>query len=244
MTAAHLDYDELADLAEGILDEDTAASAQHHLTDCDDCRRRADEVAAVSRLLADAPMPTMPGDLMDRLDAAIAAEAASYAPAHHGRRFQLIAAAAAAVVVIGGGAVIAGNVMGSGGSSSADGPKAADPKKHTALAPNPGDAQDSYPMLDTGTRYTAGNLSTKVSAAITKNRTGQHAMMAPSGSLAGCVKAAAPNRTPLLVDTGTYDGHPATVIVVPTTTNTLDIIVVPTNCTPTAHPLTTRTIPR
>jgi anti-sigma factor RsiW len=85
VTAAHLDHEALADFAEGILDDATATTAEEHLADCADCRKRAAEVAEVSRVLAEAPTPPMPAHLVDRLDAAIAAEAASHVPAHrHG----------------------------------------------------------------------------------------------------------------------------------------------------------------
>lgn len=118
MNAAHLDYDVLADLAEGLLDEELSISAEAHLADCADCRIRATELADLSRVLADAPAPPMPAHLVDRLDAAIAAEVASHQGAQHGHaRFRFLAAAAAALVVIGGGGVAVRGVLDTGASS-------------------------------------------------------------------------------------------------------------------------------
>jgi hypothetical protein len=64
---AHLDHRALADLAEGLLDDDHAASANAHLDDCAECRERSAEVADVSRILADIPVPPMPADLAARI---------------------------------------------------------------------------------------------------------------------------------------------------------------------------------
>src|SRR5205085_9575222 len=79
----HLDLDTLADLAEGLLDEDQAASAGEHLESCPQCRDLSAELADVSRILAEAPMPPLPAELAERLDAAIAAEVAANPPGEH-----------------------------------------------------------------------------------------------------------------------------------------------------------------
>ncbi|MDX6433579.1 MAG: hypothetical protein QOE54_5945, partial [Streptosporangiaceae bacterium] len=60
MKTAHLDYETLADLAEGLLDDEQAASANDHLVDCDECQSRSADLADESQLLADAPVPPLP----------------------------------------------------------------------------------------------------------------------------------------------------------------------------------------
>jgi hypothetical protein len=218
VTAAHLDYEALADFAEGILDDATAASTQEHLAHCDDCRRRAAEVAEVSRVLARAPTPPMPAHLVDRLDAVLAAEAASHAPVHrHHRRFQFVAAAAAAVVLVGGGAAVVRTVMEDGDSGSVTGtqPPMAD-RTHSLTSPGPAIA-DAVPftLVQTGTNYTSAGLDSQVAGALSKSTTGPHAMSAPNDALGACVARVSSGRIPLLVDSATYEGRPATVIALP-----------------------------
>ncbi|GAA4513345.1 hypothetical protein GCM10023191_080290 [Actinoallomurus oryzae] len=216
MTAAHLDYEALADFAEGILDDATATSAEAHLAACDDCRRRAAEVAEVSRVLARAPVPPMPAHLVDRLDAALAAEAASHAPVRRPhRRFQYIAAAAAAVVLVGGGAAAVRTVVDDGGSSNATSarPPIADP---THSAPGPAVAPAvPFTVVHSGTKYTSKDLRSQVVRVLAKPATGgAHALSAPE-ALGACVARVGGGKVPLLVDSATYDGRAATVITLP-----------------------------
>jgi anti-sigma factor RsiW len=218
VTAAHLDHDALADLAEGILDEATAAAAEAHLTDCADCRDRAAEVAEVSRVLAEAPTPPMPADLMERLDAAIAAEAASDVSAHRPRRFQLLAAAAAAVVAVGGGAAVARTVLNDGASRST---AISQPPLDEPSRPHPPDARAQalrpvpYAAVRSGTRYTKANLPAQVTSVLSASPPAGRPMAAATGPLDGCVRRVSAGRVPLLVDSATYDGAPATIIALP-----------------------------
>lgn len=237
-TTAHLDYDVLADLAEGLLDKATAVSAQEHLAGCAECRDRAAELAAVSRVLAEAPAPPMPAYLVDRLDAALAAEAAaSVTTRRSARRFQLVAAAAAAVVVVGGGVAVAnGMLRDPSGSSSADANNASHSGSSTSAlgaAPSPGGLRKSapyapgtepqrYTVVRSGTKYTASALAGQVADAIHGRQT-QQQMQAPEHAAAGqspddCVSGIARGLRPLLVDQASYDGAPATIIVLPART--------------------------
>jgi hypothetical protein len=222
VTAAHLDYEALADFAEGILDDATATSAEAHLADCADCRMRAAEVAEVSRVLADAPIPPMPAHLVDRLDAAIAAEAASHVPTHrHARRFQLVAAAAAAVVAVGGGAVAVRTVMEDGNSNSAS--SSQPPVEEPSRSHADGSTQKPqvlgsvpYTVLRTGTNYTTADLAPQVAASLAKPAlTGHRPMSAADDSTRGCVARVSGTKVPLFVDSATYEGRPATVIALP-----------------------------
>jgi len=218
VTAAHLDYEALADFAEGILDDATATSTEQHLAHCDDCRRRAAEVAEVSRVLARAPTPPMPAHLVDRLDAALAAEAASHVPVHrHHRRYQFVAAAAAAVVLVGGGAAAVRTVM-DGDSSNVTGtqPPMID-RTHSSAPPGPAIARAVlFTVMQTGTKYTATGLESQVTGALAKAGSGgRHAMSAAGGPLADCVARVSGGKVPLLVDSATYEGRSATVIALP-----------------------------
>lgn len=235
MTTAHLDYDKLADLAEGLLDDDAAASAERHLTGCDDCRSRAAEVAEVSRVLAAAPTPPMPADLVERLDAAIAAEAASHGPGRRPhRRFQYLAAAAAAVVVIGGGAVVARNALqDNSNSGAATQPPVQEPSRSHGgkdTRPNIQSAPGGYPVLHSGTNYTAAGLDAQVRAVLAAKDRGRKVTAAAPATLSECVDHVSrekdSGRTPLVVDTATYEGRPATVIVLPGADATRAVVVV------------------
>ncbi len=215
MTAAHLDYEALADFAEGILDDAEATTTEQHLAHCDDCRRRAAEVAEVSRVLAQAPSPPMPAHLVDRLDAALAAEAASHPPMHRRhRRFQYLAAAAAAVVLVGGGAAAVRTAMDNDGdSSSVTGtqPPVID-RTHSTL-PGPAIAPAiPFAAVRTGMKYTSAGLESQVAAALSK---AHRPTNATSGTLAACVARVDGGKVPLLVDSATYEGRPATVIALP-----------------------------
>jgi hypothetical protein len=231
-TTAHLDYDVLADLAEGLLDEAKARSAQEHLAGCAECGDRAAELAEVSRVLAEAPVPPMPAHLVDRLDAALAAEAAARITTRRSaRRFQLVAAAAAAVVVAGGGVVVARGMHGSGSSDNAS--EAGRPATHALNGPSGANLQRpkfagpdltprSYRVVSTGTKYTAAALAHQVTHAISGYGV-KEPLQAPEQSGAGqsvdeCVSGVARGLQPLLVDQSSYDGSPATIIVLPART--------------------------
>jgi hypothetical protein len=220
VTAAHLDYEALADFAEGILDDATATSTEEHLAGCDDCRRRAAEVAELSRVLARAPTPPMPAHLVDRLDAVLAAEAASHAPVHrHHRRFQFVAAAAAAVVLVGGGAAAVRTVMDDGDSGSVTGtqPPMTDRTHDSVGPPGPAIARAvPFTVVQSGTKYTSAGLESQIAGALSKSTTGgRHALSAPGATLGACVARVGGGKVPLLVDSATYEGQPATVIALP-----------------------------
>ncbi|MFF2046029.1 hypothetical protein ACFVVX_36970 [Kitasatospora sp. NPDC058170] len=73
----HPSVDELADLAEGLVESaGTAETLRRHLAGCAECRETAEALAEVQALLGDAEAPPMPADVAERLDAALAAAAA------------------------------------------------------------------------------------------------------------------------------------------------------------------------
>lgn len=71
----HLSPETVADLREGLLDARATMAAQGHLLDCRRCAAIADGIAGVSAQLAThGEVGTLPDDVADRLDAALAAE--------------------------------------------------------------------------------------------------------------------------------------------------------------------------
>ncbi|MFI9327626.1 anti-sigma factor family protein [Kitasatospora sp. NPDC052868] len=75
-TGPHPGVDELADLAEGLVESaETAEALRRHLADCPECRETTEALAEVQALLGAAEAPPMPADIAERLDAALAAAA-------------------------------------------------------------------------------------------------------------------------------------------------------------------------
>ncbi|GAA2443300.1 hypothetical protein GCM10010191_69670 [Actinomadura vinacea] len=254
MNPAHYDYETLADLAEGLLEDDMAASVSEHLDACAECRERSADLADVSQLLAEAPVPSMPAELASRIDSAIAAESLNNATVvslerRRGRRhWRIMSAAAATVIVLGGGGMIGSLVLGgsnehqgtagapiSDNNDRGSGQNEKKPTKSTLVAPpdGPASAQTGYQVSRTGTHYRAATLDRQVDGVLKKQHGEQRAKTGrpPDGALTGCVGKIAPGRSPSLVDAAKYEGAPATVIAAPgSSSNTLDIWVVGPGC--------------
>ncbi len=139
---AHPSLSELAEAAEGLLDDARSAEVQTHVAGCADCRRSAAELGAVSAALSTAAAPAMPADVAARLDRVLAGETelrslrpsrdeepygepggsgspatvadlGAYRRRHSGRRVALPAVAAAvAAAVVGFGAYVASATAG------------------------------------------------------------------------------------------------------------------------------------
>ncbi|MFE2724481.1 zf-HC2 domain-containing protein [Kitasatospora sp. NPDC059327] len=73
---AHPSVDELADLAEELVEPAAAEELRRHLDGCADCRETSEALAELGTLLGEVPAPVMPADVAARLDAALAAAAA------------------------------------------------------------------------------------------------------------------------------------------------------------------------
>ncbi|TMQ90381.1 hypothetical protein ETD83_35710 [Actinomadura soli] len=245
MNPAHLDYDVLADLAEGLLEDDQAASVSAHLDTCADCRDLSADLTDVSRILAEAPAPSMPAELADRIDTAIAAESLNTAAVvsleeRRGRRhWRILSAAAAAVVVLGGGAAVGtialDNTNGEQGSASAppqDNARSGitgSQQESGGMAPNAAPAP-AFAVARSGTDYRAGTLAAQVGQVVAGNQK-LSAADAPDTRLRDCVLGLAGERKPVLVDQAEYEGNPATVIAVPgDTPGKLNVWVVGPEC--------------
>jgi hypothetical protein len=71
----HLSFDELAELAEGLLARRKAAAAQAHLESCDECSARVEALQATTSALGALGPLTMPADVVARLGRALAGAA-------------------------------------------------------------------------------------------------------------------------------------------------------------------------
>lgn len=228
MNPAHLDYDILADLAEGLLEDDQAASVNAHLDSCAECRDRSADLADVSRILAEAPAPSMPPELAERIDTAIAAESMHNATVvsmeqRRGRRhWRILSAAAATIVVLGGGATVGKIALdGSDGSGSqASTPPQGDNARRLSAGAAPHSAAPSestlvkgpFKVTRSGTEYRAGNVVGQVDRLLGKGQELRLDGSPPSAQMSGCVTGVTHGRTPALVDQARYDGRAATVI--------------------------------
>lgn len=244
MNSPHLDYDTLADLAEGLLEDDLAASANAHLDTCAECRDRSADLADVSRILAEAPLPSMPAELAKRIDSALAAESlhtatvVSLEQRRKQRHWRVLSAAAAAVVVLGGGTAVGTTILRDGGThdGSASVPPVTDPSgPHHGVLPGatPSEAAAGYEIVTSGTDYHAASLGAQLTRAVGERA--RHVTMqgGASGPVQQCVTAIAKTVRPLLVDQAKYDGAPATVIALPgPSAGRYDVWVVRPTCTP------------
>ncbi|GAA1841937.1 anti-sigma factor family protein [Actinomadura bangladeshensis] len=224
MNPAHYDYDVLADLAEGLLEDDEAASVNAHLDTCAECRELSADLADVSRILAEAPVPSMPAELAERIDTAIAAESMHSATVvsmeqRRGRRhWRILSAAAAAVIVVGGGATVGTMALDgvSGDHGQASTPAQDNPDQSGSahgVAPNAAPAA-AFTVASSGTDYRARTLGAQVDRLLAGDREVKRASGEPSAQLKGCVNGVTRGLAPALVDNAKYEGRPATVIAV------------------------------
>lgn len=230
MIGHHLDYDVLADLAEGLLDEQTEASVQAHLESCDECSQRSDELLSVSQLLASAPMPAMPESLAARLDAAILAEA-EHAPVvnltarRRLRNFQMFSAAAAVIVVSGVGLAIAVPAL-----QSADSNDSAARLEAPGSQEKPMIAPDEEFFLSSGTDYKKASLVEQISEKLRHAGLSRTQTLTLSTQLDACVKQITGEERLLFVDKAKFEGQEATIIVLAPRTGPKDVWIVGPKC--------------
>jgi hypothetical protein len=232
MNSDHPAYETLAELAEGLLEDDQAASVKAHLDSCADCQGRSADLADVSRLLAEASVPSMPAELASRIDSAIAAESLNNATVvsleqRRGRRhWRILSAAAATVVVLGGGALVSKMAL---DASDGDHQGAIQPRQ-PVISDNQktGDARrpslrsapegaGRFGVVRSGTEYRSATLGRQVGQVVAGRGGGMASVQSPTTPdqrLAGCVGRVAQGRPPVLVDQANYEGSPAIVIAV------------------------------
>ncbi len=227
MSGRHFDYDVLADLAEGLLEEQTATSVRAHLDECALCSERSADLVDVSRILAAAPLPPLPESLAARLDAAVLAQerdapVIDLAARRRIRLHRILSAAAAAVVVSGVGVAIANGALDTGSGNDA---------QSAITPPQRKSVQESrrLPLIESDTRYLTGSLAGQVADQLHRSSAAPESTV--PGRLLDCVKAVAGGSAPvLLVDDAWLDGREATVIVVSTPSGIRHAYVVGRQC--------------
>jgi anti-sigma factor RsiW len=75
VSAGHLSFDELAELAEGLFARRQARAAEEHLTTCEECGARAATLRETTTALRDLGPVSMPADVAARLDRTLASAA-------------------------------------------------------------------------------------------------------------------------------------------------------------------------
>ncbi len=249
----HLDIEVLAEYRAGLIAGRRGAALAAHLADCDRCAALDSDLAEVSAVLAAVPPPTLPADLANRLDMALAAEVAEREShseravvARSGprrtdgwlgwnRRFLRVLVPAAAVVLAGVGFGLS-QVGGSPVSTAASAPApSAIPAASTVHAPH-GSVRagavegTTFPFAVSDTNYTRATLRKQIEAAVRASATVPYAQVAPQ-QVRACVPHVTGGAVPVLVQSAHYQGQPATVIVVHTTTGDMVWVMSP-RCSP------------
>ncbi len=165
----HLTAEVLADLGMGLLDETSAAHAEHHLTHCADCAALRDQFPALVDALAELPSEQMPEQVWQRLSAALAAEpvvtpegSATVVPLEAARKRRWtrpgigLVAGAAGVALL--GAIVVPSVMNSGNDSSVG---TASDTAASGRAPNQV-PMAAYAATQSGTKYQEAALDSQV----------------------------------------------------------------------------------
>lgn len=185
---SHPDVEALAFFAEDLLESDEERSVADHIETCALCATTIDELAGVTRVLADVPAPALPQDVADLLDGRISEAATERAaadrpargldttrPAEPGtpapvtsinrkrRGFglpKLFMVAAASVFVIGAGSAVVGSLM--AGEPELDSASQLSEDATTDSAP---DTAQSYSAegVASGTVYTEDDFTTQAS---------------------------------------------------------------------------------
>ncbi|WP_405018636.1 hypothetical protein OHV05_18225 [Kitasatospora sp. NBC_00070] len=258
----HPDVELLADLAEDLVDPAEVPLLRAHLTDCAECADTWAALAEVGELLgAVEDFPPLPAEFADRIDAALAVEAAapvtpaadplgtapplSHRPAGPGRRLhrrgRVLLATAACLAVLGLGGTLLGHqgTTSGGGTGTTDAaarPAAAGARVFTDDAELAGQIQlllrdGSTPAKTTDAPHKEPSLG---AGAAPESGT---VAGAGSGATAPC-PATAPG-TPLLATPGRFGPDQVTALVYPLDGDRLDVYLVTADCRVRLH----RTVP-
>lgn len=125
----HIDPGTLAAYRERLLSRRRAARVAAHLSGCPQCAETDAQLAGVATILASTPVPPMPAGLAGRIEAALAAEAASRAAG------EARPAAGAADGSVTGPRPLAGSAAGAARGASGDLPPARPPREHRPRPP-------------------------------------------------------------------------------------------------------------
>ncbi|GAC1323280.1 MAG: hypothetical protein NVSMB13_02950 [Mycobacteriales bacterium] len=230
----HPGFDLLAELDAGALEGAGAGSARAHVEGCGPCRESLDALAATRADLAAMPALAMPGEVADRLSAALAAPAehpgtsvttlpaGRPARSRRRRRFTVAGSAAAAVIVL----LVGGVVFGALRAPSA-------PSRSTASSASAGRPLLQTAVSATGRNYARAELPAAVPGLVhplDRQAAGaaapQAAPSAPDAALdrlrtpaalRGCLTelTGSATATALALDYAQFEGAPALIAVVP-----------------------------
>ena len=152
----HLRVEEVADLAEGLLDPAEAAAARAHLDSCAECGAVEDQLALLQRVLAaeGASSTAMPAAVAERIDAALVRRSQAR------MRWPRLLVAAASIIVVGGAvglgvqqladqgegtaSDVAGGAAGKAVFEKGGGSESRKPERDTAATPTAGQALDAF----------------------------------------------------------------------------------------------------
>jgi hypothetical protein len=237
----HLDADGLAEFRAGLVAGRRRRSIAAHLSSCPQCTELDGRLAALSGLLAAAPLPPVPDALARRLDGVLAAEKLipaerAVVPARSRRhwsrglssqrlslRVLVPAAAVVAVAAAGYGLTQLGSSP-STFSSASSGSMASGVHREAgratsfgaAMAGPAGPAAENgkrLPAMDSDTDYEPATLARQLSVALDASAGRQ--LVAVPAAVADCVSKVADGRKPVLVQRARYQGAPVTVVIVP-----------------------------
>ncbi len=123
----HADLERIAAFREGLLDSADGARVASHLAACSACAARGAALAQVTTRLAHAPDPPLPPEVVQRLDAALAAEITAAGGPAAAARGQVAAAADGQVAAV-------GHSTGAAGENQQPGTGAIGPRRATRMA--------------------------------------------------------------------------------------------------------------
>ena len=185
--SGHLTTELIADLTEGLLDEESAQHAQRHLDECALCRDVQKSLSDVTTELGSLPTPAMPDDVMARLSAALPAAAPSPADepvaaatvvpldAERSRRRGWAGPALGVAASVAGVLLLGALIYPSLGGSSDQGTTAASSEDNSdvglAGAGSPAVDPNSFRASHSGTKYESADIDQQVDLLVKSNRT-------------------------------------------------------------------------
>lgn len=229
----HFDTDTLADHTEGLLEPARDAHVRAHIEWCTECNGVVEQLNSVRTVLSSLPEPSMPDDVVARIDASLSqaqSERAATTPADRSaeqpRRRSWLSGlfhrpgllAGAAVLVV--GFAFVGGYLSTQGSESGAGD-----------SPNAAPSISEEPMV-TGRDYTTANLAEQARDLVTQKQSGNDSpdpqasktlaeemqRLTDPAALDGCASAVTGGDISrvLAVDLGEFNQKPAAIVVMST----------------------------
>jgi anti-sigma factor RsiW len=186
----HLDLDAAAELDEGIDD----GSRRAHVATCDECNSRLAQVRTTRALLSALPEEAMPGDVADRLHAALPREPVLTTIVPRGnRRRRWTSSPALAGLIAAAAAIALVAAISIGSLRSSDQPSSAGAGAGAGTVAAPRAPSTNFPVLSSGLHYTDANATGFI--ARLDQLTRSPVTLAPSGGASAAGRAAAQKDT-------------------------------------------------